>query len=417
MPNYFAHAGTPRHRERRIVVSEECPFSVVRTNPGGTDSWFASVQNTRYQLVEDLDDTHGHYVSDGEFGDFVGYFDNVVDHNLIKLGADYQHRVLPVVIDEPHLSQMWWATPTADGCVATPHWLEVDQLLPYPPEGLYNDLIRKAMRRFFQQIPVEVEGFNFLSDLTKLHDLIPRVAESITATIAAGFLNWNFGWAPFIGDLRAIAGIVDSVSKRLQYLRDTWGRKTRLSYSKKDFWQPPAVPFYMNTGSSPFITRAIRESYRADFQCNAWFTHHLDGLNDKLTEIRAIAIALGFGNPIKAVWEFVPFSFVLDWLSSATTVFDTLGVTSISQGDFWVYRPTYSVTIKGTLRLAQYTYWVWPLGWTPSSLVSRGSVRLSHYRRWVGIPEAPSLFDLDALSPKQASLLLAIAASGTGCNP
>lgn len=414
---YVRHVGSLRSRARDIISTEIADFDVIRTTSGGTDTWTASVPETRYQWVERITDTHGDYVRDEPGARWCGYSDNEVTHRLYKLGEDYAHSLLPVETWEPQHDRRVSYIPHGNGCVPTPHYLEVDQLLPWPPDEILKENARKALRRFFKQIPEEVEGFNFLYELKRLHELIPRALASIAATIAAGYLSWEFGWAPFLSDLRKIVNITDTVHRRLQYLRDTWGKKTRLHHSIKDVWQPPAVPYYVETGENPFRTRADRVEYRCDIKVTAWLTHHLDGLNDKLTEIRALAIALGFANPLKAIWNAIPFSFIIDWLLGASTVFDELGITSISQGDFWVYRPTYSVSVNGTLRLGQYTSWVWPLGWVPSSLKSRGTVRVRHYSRRLGVPSLPDLFDLDALTSKQASLLLAIAVSGNGHNP
>jgi hypothetical protein len=354
-------------------------------------------------------DTHGHVVVDDETG-YFRYADNGLSHRKYVLRSGHRtDEPLPVLAIDAF--QSFYSFPTGGFNVATPHWTVLDALIPFPPTDSYEDQIRKAIRRFFEQIPVEVEGYNFLSDLTRLHDLIPQLAESIGATIASGWLNWSFGWAPFLGDLKAIAGIAGRVQKRLQFLRDSWGKRTKLSYQKKFFWSPPLVPYYAEVGTSPFVTFCERSEYVATFKCGAWLTHHLDALDTKLTEIRAIGFALGFGNPIGAVWEAIPFSFILDWLSDATSVFDGFGINSLGQGDFWVRRPTYSITVTGIVRLAQYTAWDYVTGW--NSPVYRGTMQVSHYSRWSGIPEAPGLFDLDLLSPKQASLALAIAASGS----
>lgn len=413
--SYVRHPGTRRERGKDLVFDEIAHFDVVRSNSGGVEEWSAEVLETRWQLFERMTDWHGDYVREELTNRWCGYQDNEVAHHIYRLGKDYKHNLLPVVSYESHQTTQYF--PAGDGCVPTPHPLELEQLIPYPPDEILEDNARRALRRFFKQMPQEVEGLNFLYEIKKIHELVPRVLSSLAATIAAGYLNWSFGWAPFLSDLRKLFNITNTVQQRLRYLRETWGKKIRLSYKKEDIWQPPAVPFYVDTGNLPFRTRAERVEYRADIQCNAWLTHHLDQLDDKLTEIRALAIALGFGNPLQAIWQAIPFSFIVDWVLGVSTVFEESGFTNISNGDFWVFRPTYSIVVNGTLRLGQYTVWQWPIGWVPSSIVSRGTIRVRHYKRYLGVPSLPDLFDLDALTSRQASLILAIAVSGNGHRP
>lgn len=283
-------------------------------------------------------------------------------------------------------------------------------LLPLPPEDLLLSLYEKAMRNFLTQMPVEVEGFNFLADLTRLHELIPRAANSITQTVASGFLNWNFGWAPFLGDLKGIANILGTVQKRLQFLRDSWGKRTRLTFVRKNVWQPPVIPFEWELDPEPFHCVIQRESYRYDFRAQAWLTHHLEDLDDALTIFRAIAVGLGLGNPLGAVWEAVPFSFILDWLAGVDSALAGLSVTHIAEGDYWVRRPTTSVKLVGRLSVAQYTErypgtldWILP--------VPIGTLRCSRYTRWSGPPGTRDWSSfITGFSGKQASLLLAILA-------
>jgi hypothetical protein len=286
-------------------------------------------------------------------------------------------------------------------------------LLPKAPDDLLHDLYQKALRTFMAQMPEEVEGLNFLYELRQLGELIPRLADSIGQTIASGYLNWNFGWAPFLSDLQKVAGIVDTVQKRLKWLRDTWGKKVRLSFVRKDFFQPPFLPLSQEMDPEPFHVTISRKSFRYTFRAQAWLTHHLEDLDSKLTALRALAISLGVGSPLKAIWASLPFSFILDWLAGVSSVLDGLSIDHITSGDFWVRRPTTSVLMVGTLSVAQYTQrdsyvsppfdWIFP--------VYRGDLAVRRFQRWQG---PPVTFDytsmLSGLSAKQASLLLAISA-------
>ena len=400
------HAGVPSSKTVHSTPHINGLYRITHTNPVGAVDHYTAGYSIDPLLSQDTIEGRVGACFTTSDSKFFGWADTGVTHTVV--------RVRPMA--PPALSwsadnlagDTWLCAPDEGSSVDMPGIIAYSTLFPFPPEDLILDLKRKTLRRFMRQIPIEVEGLSFLYELRQLAELIPQLVDSISGTIASGYLNWNFGWAPFLGDLQKVANIVDTVRARLQWLRDTWGKKTRLHYESKSFWSPPLFPHSMELGAWPASGRASRSYYRADFHAGAWLTHHLEGLNDKLAELRAIGVALGFTSPIKAVWDEIPFSFVVDWLTNVGSALDELAITNIFAGDFWVRRPVYAVSIVGRLSLEQYTSWTSIRGYFNPKKI--GTANYSVYRRWSGIPEAPSLFNLDRLNPKQASLLLAIAA-------
>lgn len=401
--------GEPRHRDRSSNEAGTGSYTMFRQFVDGSVDISAHTYPYDFTyMYEWMDDRHG-AVRIGDDGRMRNFVDTNVTHNTYRSRGG-RVRAAPVeAVDAALIKYVY--SPNDDAFLSLPLGSAVDHLVPLPPGDLHEDLMRHALRGMTRQIPIKVGANELLQDLTSLKSLIPSLEESLTRTIASGWLNLSFGWAPFLDDLKTAMGLLKSVQDRLQFLRDTWGREVKLSSVRKGFWEPPAIPYQDSFGDPPFVTRVRRESYRATFRAGCYYTHHLEGLNDKLTELRAIGFALGLNNPLLALWESLPFSFILDWLLGVDAALDEAGFNALLQGDTWIRRPTYSVTVEATLRWGQYLNWIPVVGYYNVGNEYLATVR--SYRRWSGIPEAPGLFDLGSLSPIEASFLLAIAAGSS----
>lgn len=404
MPDSIVN-GEPRLRESVRDFNITSDYTFIRHFIDGTQD----IQTVPYTTHSERErhwfqDVHGS-CRINEHGRFISFVDTNATHNSYTVMGP-QIRLKPVQAVDIALTQHYYIPNSGQFLDLDLHMC--DSIVPLPPGTLHEDLMRHALKHMTRQIPREA-GFNeIIQDILSLKELIPHLAESLSRTIAQGYLNWSFGWEPLIADLKTVFNLFNSVQRRLQFLRDTWGKETKLSSTKKNFWQPPAIPYYQNHGTPPFVGRLRRESYQADFRAGCYYTHFLEGLNDKLVELRAVGFALGLNNPLLAAWESLPFSFVLDWILNVDTVLDENGFNSMFQGSTWIRRPTYSVTVTAQIRWGQY------LDWNPILLYhyieNEIPIKVQSYRRWSGIPEARDLFDLDSLSPTEASFLLAISA-------
>lgn len=397
--------GTSRLREKVAEVNKTSTFTFSRFFINGTSDFQTLPYTSRSERRRDwFADVHGACRID-EHGRKISFVDTNATHNVYEVVGPSQRLAVVDAVDVS-LTRHIYVPDTTQLLDLDLHIC--DAIVPLPPGALHEDLMRHALMHFTRQIPREA-GFNeIIQDVLSLKELIPHLAESLSKTIAEGYLNWSFGWEPLIADLNTIWNLFASVQRRLQFLRDTWGKETKLSSTRKNFWQPPAIPFYTEFGEPPFVGRLRREHYQADFRAGCYYTHFLEGLNDKLAELRAVGFALGLNNPLLAAWESLPFSFILDWILGVDTVLDEGGFNTLFSGSAWVRRPTYSVTVKSTLRWGQYVKWNPILHY--HNVPDESYVYVQSYRRWSGIPEAKDLFDLESLTPTEASFLLAISA-------
>jgi len=260
-----------------------------------------------------------------------------------------------------------------------------------------GELSDKAYDALWPQVPQEVSIPNFLYELRELKDLIPALAENISKTLSGGYLQYQFGYKPFIGDVQKLVSIMSTIRARLEFLRRTYGKETRISCQFAI--EVDSLAAASAGGFSWSLTG------RGIFRAGGYLYHELQDLDGLIGEFRALLGATGFNNPLAVLWEAIPFSFVADWFTRAGSL---IGRTPIQPfvGPWEIRRLTHSVDIAGDLigRLD------WGGGYTPPGYAAF-EVKVKLYERGVGLPASSSLLYEDGLNPQQQALGAALIAS------
>jgi hypothetical protein len=160
------------------------------------------------------------------------------------------------------------------------------------------------------------------------------------------FLNYEFGWLPFISDIRKTATAINRVNSVLaQFERDS-GRNVRRSYhfpttksKTTSIYKTGALPYCGPTqlgwvaGSFPGGGTIIKtsETSRSTWFSGA-FTYHLpSGYDSRNALDRAgLAAKLVFGAELtpQTLWEMAPWSWAIDWVTNAGDVLKNLSAWS-----------------------------------------------------------------------------------------
>ena len=224
-----------------------------------------------------------------------------------------------------------------------------------------------------------------------------RVAKSGVDT----FLQWNFAWAPFISDLEALAGLVDRVTRRLNYLRQTKGKEVTVYFEKEDCYAHPQVgQVIFQGGDSRAYRNYTLRSYACTFHSTWTLKHNLQGLDDAWASLRATLADLGINNPLKIVWNAIPFSFMVDWVSSFSAWLNRSAIQPFT-GQWDISRVTSSYkeafTVDAELLLPD-----------DGSVQLMRRVQVEHYNRLDGLPLTLGGFDFTQLTDTQQKLALSI---------
>jgi hypothetical protein len=281
--------------------------------------------------------------------------------------------------------------------------LEFYQLYsPVVPSSLLSTFADEAFEALVPQVPQEVSLPNFIWEAREIGSLLPKLGKSMGSTVNGAFLNYQFGWKPFIGDLQKLAGIVDSVRARLAYLRATRGRETRLSYMRTFDHSHAGISVQPDRN----IAGSYLSSWKGVFRCGGYLYHLLERLDGIEGELRAASAALGLLNPAAVIWESIPYSFVADWLGRIGNAIGRLGIQPFS-GEWSMKRFTYSLSVQSVwvhngvnpnLSVYPHVPAVWP----------GHIVRCSRYERRLGLPVPATWLTSQGLTPQQQMLAFAL---------
>lgn len=276
--------------------------------------------------------------------------------------------------------------------------------VPFASDDLVYEFAWDSFQKFSTQIPTDVSIANFVWELQEVGQLLPSLEKNVQKTISGAYLSEKFGWEPLLKDLQVLTGILSTVQRKINFLKSTYGKKIRLGNYRGDALTVGTGSLsphnqLIETWDSPDRREAwVLKRYRCDLRAGGRLYHELEGLNDLYGYCRAMLVALGLDNPLKAVWQAIPYSFVVDWFLGLSRKLGGLSINPF-KGQFQVSDFSVSVSTVFEWSVSQVS--------APSGSTPLGVVRAKQYERISRLPVQASYLTLNALSPQQ--LLLASA--------
>lgn len=164
-----------------------------------------------------------------------------------------------------------------------------------------------------------------------------RVGRRLLALPADLYLQWKFNVQPTISDVAAIHAALSQVHSQVALLLKNAGRPQRKHYSCNVGREYPDVysvtptsnhaysyPMYKSTsteGFYPLIDCVVNKGWvQCDYQLTTFraeveFAYWYSEIERKQLELNVLLDSLGVGsNPLKELWEIIPWSFAVDWV-------------------------------------------------------------------------------------------------------
>lgn len=279
------------------------------------------------------------------------------------------------------------------------------------PSSVVNALSEEAWNYFSDVFPACLSFGEFVQGFTQLKDLIPEIQESITGTISGGYLNKSFGWDNLLADLNTLSGLFQRTLDRMDYFRRTYMIPTRLGFSRRIDWVPDSLN---STGGTTYphistingVTDVVVElvEFSAVFRATAWIMQHLDYVTGLAGFMRVLFGELGLNNPVKAFWQTLPLSFLVDWFFKISTHLDNL--TRLNPPTGWdVDDVTQSVDYRFAFKITQRSIYDPRGSYYP---VQSWIVHAGAYERQPNLSFRWELLNPEELSQTQLTLLLAM---------
>lgn len=314
------------------------------------------------------------------------------------------------------------------------------------PGGELMSARLSAWNKFYTQVPDIVSVANFLlelKDFAKYYELLKNIPSYLRAASANravkglgkrakrgigsrvkgglakandSFLEYEFAWAPFVGDLAKFLTLVQTVSNKLQWLKETRGKPTPVKYFQPDFVKlqnPSDYATVLEIGPDGNGTHELRQlkllKSKATFASHAMLYQELNGLDDAWAEFRAIIAALGLGSPATIVWNAIPFSFMLDWIFPVGKWLQRFAVQPF-YGTWDIYDVSNSVKVEATIEESVYRRAWWGGPYVRTTLRTHS---VNSYNRDLGLDLSLDDVGFTSLNDHQQQLFASLVAGNT----
>jgi hypothetical protein len=274
------------------------------------------------------------------------------------------------------------------------------------PHALRVKAASEAFNFFSERFPTKISGAEFFQGLFELAALIPKLEQSLQRTVSSAYLTKKFGWDNLISDLRSFTSVAGSIRERMEFLKRTYGKPTKLRF-KKPHLNPDSIgPGWTLTRvrGRGWVTKLVLESYTCEFTAGATLTQEMKHIDDFIGWLRAIVITLGLNQLATSIWKTTRLSFVVDWVVNVSGALTRLA--TVQPADRWdVTDVSSAVRVVAVFKVYQVLEQIVDV---PDKEYFLGHAYVKRYSRAIGLPLDLSEFTPSSLNPAQLVLLTAM---------
>lgn len=182
--------------------------------------------------------------------------------------------------------------------------------------GFYQDSWQKCKPSMTTRANMAVFLYE-LRDFKRMFDVLPKKHfnlkdwRSVLQYGNSQHLNYNFGWKPFIGDLKKTFNGLQSFDERLSRFVSNAGKSLQKGDSTGN--EGSDVIYYRPTGWIQYEDVKMTVSWSVSQTSSFQFRYSIPDYSQEELRSRAIADTLGLHLNPANVWAVLPWSFVVDW--------------------------------------------------------------------------------------------------------
>jgi hypothetical protein len=198
----------------------------------------------------------------------------------------------------------------------------------------------RALRALLPQVGDGASLINFVLELKDLRRMfhIWNKKYSKSKNLSGGYLNANFGWIPFISDLKAIYSGLKNLRKKLRWLRENRGKvltrhlkwviaKGEAKVGRKDYSLYGIDDYFLTTGDR--LLRDELVTWDHSYHASMVYKYTIDNLSYLEMKVLGFLEALGVQLDPSIIWNAIPFSFVIDWVIDVGSFLRSFSVSNI----------------------------------------------------------------------------------------
>lgn len=184
-----------------------------------------------------------------------------------------------------------------------------------------NEIEAARVALFSQAKLLSLPRVNILTSIGELKDFkglinFFKVRLFSKKTFSEKFLGYNFGVAPFVSDLRKIRKLWNNKDKSFVRWNEFSSKKKLLRFSEK-FASSDTYGTYATTYSTNSIIGRIRYDYVFTYRFVKARYYNVYLLPNPITKDDGSDLTAqlwGLNKPLTALWNLIPFSFMVDWI-------------------------------------------------------------------------------------------------------
>lgn len=279
----------------------------------------------------------------------------------------------------------------------------------------------------------KVPGISFLRAIRGLdfRNVVPgiqRAAQSFLTATADEYLNYEFGWKPFVKDLRDFRSLCKTIDSSIAKLanenhrnlrrRTTLERTSTISHRPGS---PISAPFPAwgcggygaFAGSSGHTTRVAVQQLRSRTWFVAGYRYDIPDTSSWLWKGKAAAVLYGVLPSPRLVWEITPWSWLVDWFGDLGDILAYFSPTAVdalvTRYAFTMRHTVDTLTCTAETQIDEADY---PVKRWPAARANFKSTRVCETKqRGFGWAPFGSVFPSGSLTNRQAAILAALGIS------
>jgi hypothetical protein len=199
---------------------------------------------------------------------------------------------------------------------------------PPPPEDISTSELGPDAWNIFKPAQPDVSLAQFFGEMTSMKDMIFKRLDSFK-NLGSNYLAVEFGWKPFLSDLRSWYSSLLAIDTKVAQLRRDNGRWIRRGGTfQTDNPAPTSVDLTQGFEQQNGLTD-IKSTKTTTFDQRSWFSgafrYYIPGLMSKrFGKLRAVRELWDLKIGPEQVYELIPFSWLVDWHSNLGSVISNL---------------------------------------------------------------------------------------------
>lgn len=203
---------------------------------------------------------------------------------------------------------------------------EFTNLCQYAIKKMKPSLSQISMPNFIYELKDFKTLFSFFGAAKEL--VLGQNPFKLIKALNGQFLNYNFGWKPFIKDCQALQKCIKEYKDALEEFK-AGQKKIQMRHFKMKVVRPKRTVVFAQsswTGNGSYKSEYTVEPYEIILRAHMQYGYTCLEIDNKIKEVQNVLDYFGVVFNPAIIWNMIPFSFVVDWVVNMGQFLDQLKI-------------------------------------------------------------------------------------------